>query len=340
MIGCYTLGERGSGAGLVVTERDPDTGELWLAGPTLAVPSPSFVVRHPSLPVLYAVNEQADGALSAVALDRGGNVKPLGDYTPAHGAALPSWATGGADPCHLAASPDGRWVVVANHHGGTVAVLGLDTQGIPTGRTDLGAASPASRPHHVTVNGAEVLVVDLGLDAIVRYRLDEETGTLTAHDVAVRFPPGTGPRHAARSPSGSTVYVVGEDSGTVTVLRPGPGAWDELGTVPSRTSAGAHNLPSEVAISADGRWLYVANRGPDTIAVFALDSELPRLVGEVPTGGSWPRHFALAGEHLYVANQRSHTVTVFHIDADTGLPTPAGDVFASPSPTCLLFVDS
>ena len=95
-------------------------------------------------------------------------------------------------------------------------------------------------------------------------------------------------------------------------------------------------MPSEIAVSPDGRWLYVANRGPATIAVFSLADEVPSLVGEVPTGGSWPRQFVQVGPFLYVANQLSHTVAVFHVDPTTGMPSPTGDVLATPSPTCLL----
>ena len=89
-------------------------------------------------------------------------------------------------------------------------------------------------------------------------------------------------------------------------------------------------------MSPDGRWLYVGNRGPATIAVFSLANELPILVGEVPTGGAWPRQFVLVDGFLYVANQHSHTVAVFHVDPTTGIPSPTGDVLPTPSPTCLL----
>ena len=92
--------------------------------------------------------------------------------------------------------------------------------------------------------------------------------------------------------------------------------------------------PSEVAFV--GHRLYVANRGPDTIAVFDTASGRPVRVGEVSTGGSWPRHFAVVDGFLYVANERSHTVVTFALDPATGLPVPTGDMLATPSPTCIL----
>jgi len=337
VIGCYTLGHGGMGAGLVVVERDQATGELWLAGPTQATQSPSFVVRHPTRPVLYAVNELVEGAVSAFGMDGGGNLRHWG-----------TWPTGGADPCHLAVSPDGRRLVVANYAvdvgRGGVAAFALDEEGRPTGRTDLvehdGCGPDPVRQrnahaHEVVATNDAVTAVDLGMDTVLRYWPDPTTGKLGTGHRLVTLPPGTGPRHFTTGPDG-TIYLVGELAGTVTVLQPGEREWVERATVPSRAEAGSGNAPSEVAVTADGRWLYVANRGPSTIAVFSLQEGTPRFVGEVPTGGVWPRHFLLIDDFLYVANERSHTVTVLRIDPDTGLPAPAADVFASPSPTCLL----
>ncbi len=85
---------------------------------------------------------------------------------------------------------------------------------------------------------------------------------------------------------------------------------------------------------SDGRYLYVANRGPDTISVFALDGDLPRYLTEVPVG-AWPRHIALDGDRLYVANERSHTVMVMAIDPETGIPAVVQTIEV-PSPTVVL----
>ncbi len=320
--------------GLTLAGRDPVTGALWPIGDPTPTPSPSFVIRHPTLPVLYAVNELPDdGGVSAFGLANDATVTPWG-----------TWPTGGGLPCYLTVDPDARYLVVTNYGPGSVATFALDVDGRPTGRVDL-VAHKGSGPHperqegpHAhqvtfTVDGA--FVVDLGLDSIFRYRLDPSTGTLTGGDVVASLPPGTGPRHAAVAPNG-IVYLVGELAATVTALRSGPQEWEALGSVPTTTALPESAMPSDIAVSPDGRWLYVANRGPATIAVFSLDDAVPRLVGEVPTGGSWPRHFVQVESFLYVANQLSHTVAVFHVDPATGMPSPTGDVLATPSPTCLL----
>ncbi len=96
------------------------------------------------------------------------------------------------------------------------------------------------------------------------------------------------------------------------------------------------NFPSELATGPDRRFLYVGNRGPNTVSAFSWDGEKAELIAEVPTGGEWPRHLALFSGHLYVANERSHTVTAFRIDPDTGIPTSQGEPTGAPSPTCVL----
>jgi 6-phosphogluconolactonase (cycloisomerase 2 family) len=101
-------------------------------------------------------------------------------------------------------------------------------------------------------------------------------------------------------------------------------------------SADKANFPSELAAGRDGRFVYVANRGPDTVSVFAWAPEGGTLIAEVVTGGQWPRHLALLGDHLYVANERSQNVTVFRIDPDTGIPQAQGEPVAEGSPTCVL----
>jgi 6-phosphogluconolactonase (cycloisomerase 2 family) len=341
VIGCYTAK---GGIGLRLATRDLDTGALRAYGEPVPTPEPSFVARHPNRSILYAVNELVDGTVSAFRLTPDARLVPLG-----------RWSTGGAEPCHAAVTPDGAELLVANYGGGSVARLALDADGVPTGRLGLvehaGAGPHPERQlgphaHQVVVLDGRVLAVDLGADAILAHdpapagpspSTAPAAGPSAAgpsaagsSTVVAALPAGTGPRHLARA--GGLTYVVGELTGTVTVLDPD---WGEVGTV-AASRGGAGNFPAGIAASADGRFLYVSNRGPDTVSVFALGDKLPTPVGEVPTGGAWPRHFALAEPYLYVANERSDTVVVFRLDDVTGLPVPTGSVLATPSPTCVV----
>ena len=333
-VGSYTGDKGGDGEGISLLRRDRASGGLTRLGLVARTPSPSFLAEHPSLPVLYAVNELASGGtVSAFTVDA--------DYSLAPLAVQP---TGGTDPAHLAVAPDGRHLLVANYSSGSVAVHPLADDGAPGERTDLldlvGSGPDPDRQaaphaHMVWPDRGEWLIADLGSDRVWRCRLDQFSGRLTMLPAAVTARPGTGPRHLRHSADGA-LLLVGELSATLGWYRPGAdGSLELLGEVPTSAAPGP-NAPSEILTSRDGRFIYVANRGPDTVTTFRWDVDGATAVAEVPTGGAFPRHMTLLGDHLYVANQNSQSVTVFRIDAETGVPAPVGEPTAEPSPTCLL----
>jgi 6-phosphogluconolactonase (cycloisomerase 2 family) len=331
-LGCYTPAGGGAGEGVMLARRDPYTGVLTDLRVVAVTDSPSFLARHPTRPVLYAANEVERGRVSAWSVALDGGLTPLGDRP-----------TGGASPCHLAVAPDGALLAVANYGGGSVAVHPLDPAGGPGERADLAVhrgrgldpdRQEAPHAHMVPWAGdRELWAVDLGTDAVHRYTVDG--GRLAAAGEALRVAPGTGPRHLAFGPGG-WCYLVGELDATVTAYRvdPATGTAEAVAHVPTSADGGPA-LPSEIAVDGSGRYLYVANRGPDTIAVFALDEGIPRRVAEVDSGGEWPRHFLLSDGLLYVANERSHGVATFEVPASTGVPVEIGPVLAVPSPTCV-----
>jgi 6-phosphogluconolactonase (cycloisomerase 2 family) len=185
-------------------------------------------------------------------------------------------------------------------------------------------------------HGPDVLIADLGSDRIWRTRLDQVAGRLAAPAPAVVAAPGTGPRHLRRLGDG-TLLVSGELAPNLSWYTPGGPdvTWQLGGTAPASTTSG-ENYPSELTAGADGRFVYMANRGPDTVSAYSWDGAKAELIAEVPTGGAWPRHLALLGDHLYVANERSHSVTTFRVDRDTGIPGIQGEPTSEPSPTCVL----
>ncbi|MGW8359091.1 lactonase family protein [Streptomyces wedmorensis] len=334
-IGSFTSA---GGRGVLAAEVDPETGALTVTGGSDAVADPSFLAL--AGPVLYAVSETEAGAVAA--FDVTGPVpRPLGPPVP----------VGGAAPTHLAVA-DGH-LLTANYTSGSVTALPLAEDGTARAATAVlaheGSGPVADRrraPHAHQVlpdpSGRWVVSVDLGTDSVRICALDADTGALTLHDeTALR--PGTGPRHLAFHPAGTYAYVLNELEPTLTVCR-----WDavagvlepvgETSVVPEGATGPSH--PSEVVVAPDGRFLWAAVRGDDTVAVLALDADGAgaRLVATVPCGGRWPRDLTLdpAGRRLYAANERSGDVTWFTLDPVTGIPSRAGAVEA-PAASCVVF---
>jgi len=313
LIGGYS-GDKGAGSGISVLEGDRVVA-------TVPADSPSWLTRHPHLPVLYAVEETDEGHVRAWALRDGVPAEPLG-----------SGDTGGAEPAHLTVDPSGRFLITANYTGGSISVHALGPDGSIGERTDLvqhqvhgeHPRQDAAHPHMVLATEDQLLVTDLGADAIYLYRLTPD-GKLAQNGVLVT-PRGSGPRHVL--PVGDRYYATAELSGQVLVYDAG----QQLVTAAAASARPGPNQPSELV--SDGRYLYVANRGPNTVTVFDIQQAALRYLAEVATG-DWPRHIALADETLYVANERSHQVMRMRIDPATGVPAHEQTV-EIPSPTFVL----
>ncbi|WP_061299073.1 lactonase family protein [Herbidospora cretacea] len=312
-IGGYTPDTGGAGPGVTVAARAAD-GSLTEAG-TAAASGPSFLAAHPSLPVLYAVGEADHGTITAFGTATGEPER------------LATRSSGGSSPCHLAVFE--HLLAVANYADGMVALHTLDDEGLFTGPpllfpNDGGGPDPERQrgphAHQATFEAGVLYVTDLGADQIRQWRVRREVTELEP----VALTPGTGPRHLVSAPGGW--FVTGELDGRVHAFDRN---WNPTGHAPASGREGV-NYPSHIQLHRDR--LYVANRGPDTIAVF--DPETLKMIAEVDCGGDWPRHFAIDGDDLYVANQRGGGVVHFRL-AD-GVPEPTGHVLAVPTPTCVL----
>ncbi|ARZ66381.1 hypothetical protein SMD11_0715 [Streptomyces albireticuli] len=337
-IGSFT---EAGGPGLTVAEADPDTGVLTPVHSTDAVVNPSFLALSPGADVLYAVSETDEGAVAAFSLADPARPEPLGRPVPVRG----------DGPTHLVFA--GTHVFTANYGSGSVSALPVRTGGglgapaaVLPHRGGGPVADRQEAPHaHAVVpdpSGRWLLAVDLGTDSVWIHALDPVSGLPRPHhETALR--PGTGPRHLAFHPRGDRAYVLNELESTVTVCRwdAAKGALEPLGetrVVPP--DAGVVNYPSAPVISPDGRFLWVANRGHDSVTTLALDAsgdglELRSAVG---CGGRWPRDLTLhpSGRHLYAANERSGDVAWFTVDPATGIPRPGGTLPVAAA-SCVIF---
>ncbi|MQY11748.1 6-phosphogluconolactonase [Streptomyces sp. RB5] len=334
-IGSFTSA---GGRGVVTAAVGPGTGALTALQATDAVADPSFLTVDPVRGLLYAVSETDPGAAAAFRLTDEG-VEPAGPAVP----------VAGVHPTHLALAAG--HLVTANYGSGSVSTLSLGADGLPTGDVAVlrheGSGPDAGRqegPHAHWVGadptGRWLLSVDLGTDSV---RVCRVTGDGAAVHGETPLRAGSGPRHLAFHPRGHRAYVVNELAPTVTVL-----AWDadrgeltpldEVRALPEDAEGPAY--ASGIVAAADGRFLYTALRGHDSVSVLALDDTGSALTLEanVPCGGDWPRDLALhpQGTHLYVANERSGDVTCFALDEATGVPLRTG-ALPVPAASCVVF---
>jgi len=356
-VGTYTTsgdwrGETTS-KGIYSFRYDAKTGELTAVELAVEALDPSFVAVHPNGKYLYAVNEigktagEKSGTLSAYSIHaKSGKLTRLNT--------VPS---GGSGPCYLSFDKTGHYVFAANYNGGSVSVhpIALDGRLMPATSvvSHQGSGPDKERqegPHAhwigVSPDNRFVLVADLGLDEVRIYRFDVKKGSLNPNDPAfVRVEPGTGPRHVAFHPNGPFAYLVTEMGAEVTAFayNAQQGALAPLQTI--STLPEDYTGPkedAEIAVHPNGKFLYVSNRGHDSIAIFAIDPAKGTLtsLGTVSTQGKTPRFFTIdpAGENLLVANQISHTIVVFKIDPATGQLTPTGKPVEVQAPTSIAFV--
>ena len=349
-VGTYTADGRSKGIYLLMMARQ--TGALRIVGVAAETTEPSFLAVAPNGRRLYAVNETTEyegtpsGAVSAFARNRATGALTFVNRLP----------SGGGAPCYLSLDGTGRFVLVANYVGGSVAVFPIRKDGGLGDATSfvqhVGHGPNATRqssPHaHCIIPDPRnrfVLVADLGIDRVMVYGFDARAGKLSAAPAAQAvMAPGAGPRHLAFHHNGRILYVVNELDSTVSTLRydRSAGTLTILQTVPSISEhAAGDNSPADVHVHPSGRFLYMSNRGHDSIATFAIDKStfLLRPLQLEPTGGKWPRNFAIdpSGRFLFVANQRSDTIVTHRIDARTGTLTATGHTLELPSPVCIRF---
>ena len=349
-VGTYT--DKGS-EGIYAFRFDPATGRARPLGLAAATVNPSFLAVDPDGRFLYAVNEldefrgEPSGAVSVFAIDRGsGRLNRLQQVSSL-----------GRGPAHLSLDTSARYLLVANYGGGSMSVFPIGADGRLGRRSafvqNAGSSVNPDRqagPHahfiQVTRDNRFAITADLGLDKLLVHRFDAGTGSLTPGTPAsAAVDPGAGPRHVAFAPSGKFLYVVNELASTVTVFAwdAGPGTLNRKQTIPTlpKDFAG-RNTAAEIALDAKGRFLYVSNRGDDSIAVFRVDPGDGRLesLERVPVGGKTPRHFAIdpAGQWLFVANQNSNSVNLFRIGRTSGRLARVNRPLAVVSPACVSIV--
>lgn len=320
--------------------------------------NPAVLIPHSNGSMMYAIVEtiQENGEVLQFAIDDKSALRLTS-----------SFKASGKSTCYIALSPQQDIAVVINYWDAIIDVVNVDDAGRlgeviqsfkqryrqegqwrqVTHREDHWTnrqVGPHAHCAHFWKNW--VFIPDLGENAIFQYRYDPAKKVLEP-DTHIEFEPGSGPRHMVMHPSLDLCYVSNELFNTVCVAKL-DGSEPESKKprlIPVQYESTLENREqtsyvSEIKLSPDARFLYVSNRGDNSLAVFKVLSDgLLERVEIVPTGGKFPRHFAITpcGNAVIIANQDSSSINLFHRDAETGRISATGVAYDIPAPNYIRF---
>ncbi|MCF6278435.1 MAG: lactonase family protein [Anaerolineales bacterium] len=342
-IGTYSqkLGNmQADGEGIYHCQIDLDSGEFSTPECVAACINPSYLAWGAGRRHLYATREvfQADEpALLGFALGKGAALEPMN-----------SVAVEGELPCHLCVDISGKYLACAQYLSGNVMLYQLQPDGsigelLHVIQHQGSSADPrrqeAPHAHFVQFlcNPDELAVVDLGIDQVITYAFDTNSGGLDiANPNSIPLAAGAGPRHFVNHAGSRFFYVYSELNATIFLFEHLARNWVQKGEYSLETSSGA-----AIRMSPDGKYLYVSERSNSEIVSFSVDQNTGALspLQRISTGGESPRDFDLTpdGSFVVVANQISNTLTSLVRDPDTGLLRNTGQTINLGSPVCVLF---
>ncbi|MDV6029751.1 MAG: lactonase family protein [Phycisphaera sp. RhM] len=349
--GTYTRGNTSS-EGIYVAALDETTGAL--SRPRLAAKAdnPSFVAIAPDGKSLYAVSEtpwtdESSVGIVAYSIGDDGTLKRLNQRSTRGGAA-----------CHVAVHPSGKSLGVANYSGGSCASFPINDDGslgeIASFHQHNGSSvnprrQQGAHAHSINYNadGSQAFVADLGMDQIVIYDVDFQSGKLTpSKQPSLKLPAGGGPRHFCFASAGNVALANLELTSEVALLRYDDAAGTLSMLKVASTLPGGQAVPgnstAECLVHPNGQTAYVSNRGHNSIAVFRIDASNGDIewIENESTRGEIPRGFGIdpSGAFVVVANQNSDNVVSMKIDPESGALSPTGSEITVGTPVNVRFL--
>lgn len=341
--GTFAGGDKG---GIYTGTFDQATGELSPLTIVARIDSPSFLVKHPSQPFLYAIGEEntSSGRKSVLAIYKSNAASGSLDL-------VEKTAIGPTGDCHLALSKDGKYLATANYGTGVVVLFEMNSPsklGSKLGEFQHKGSGPnkgrQEGPHAHSVDfdpsGKFLLSADLGADRVFVYSVGASPKPVFAAECEA----GVGPRHVAFDKTGKRVYVVNEMDATVTRFSfdPSTGAMARFEKVSLMESAAPRKGAAEIAVHPSGKWLLASNRlDENTVNSFALDSATGQLgfTSRIHKPLTHPRHFVIdpSGKWILVGSMDADEVRVASFDPMTGGLTLRTNQATMPKPTCIVF---
>ena len=326
-----------------IYKADFDSAKGTLSKPELVAElnAPGFLAMHPEKPILYATNR--GNTVAAFSIEEKNSLTALGEVK-----------TGGQNPTHLSIDATGRTAAIANYSSGSISTINLEADGtlgeLVTHLKIEGSGPNPKRQKEPHAHGAYfdsenqfLFVPDLGIDKTLIYRFDPSTSRIEDHGF-IASTPGAGPRHMTFSPGGENAYINNELDNTLLAAAydPEKGTLTSIGTYPTLPADfEGESTTAEVEVHPNGKFVYVSNRGHNSIAVFSRDPESGELspLQNAPCGTKIPRHFKIdpSGKWLLCGGQKSDNISVLALDPETGLLSEPQFTIGTPSPICILF---
>ena len=347
-VGSYSTSDKDS---VHLFQLNLEDGRLNKISAINGIVNPSFLKIHPNGKFLYAVNEVGNfkgkktGGVTAFALDiNNGNIKKLNQQS-----------SGDSGPCHLTIDSKGNYILVAHYGGGSTTVLPINDNGnigsVISKIKHKGASvhprqkAPHAHAIHVGPNNKFAFAPDLGLDKVLVFKFDENSGEISETKFGgASVAPGSGPRHFGFHPNGKYAYVINEISQTVTSFsyQPKVGKLQSIQTLSTVPHFVKGNSTAEILVHPNGKFLYGSNRGHNSIAIFSINEKNGTLtaIGHESIRGEIPRNFGIdpTGNFLLAAGQRSNNINVFKINQDTGKLNFTGYSVEVSQPVCVRMI--
>jgi 6-phosphogluconolactonase len=359
-VGSYTDAPSTS-KGIYAWRFEPVSGKLTSLGLMAETVNPAYVCATPDGRFLYAVNWQTPEAVKGDTVSAYAINKNIGALT-----LLNKASAGGGLPNQVIVDPQAKFAMVTNygfhgtdpdHNNSSVAALPVQADGrfgAPfyvdhhTGAALSPRQTTGAHTHGVvfTKDDRLAFVAELGLDRVYTYHVDAAKPAVTPADPPfVSVSAGSGPRRLALNPDEKFLYVNHETDSRVSVFAIDRGALKEIqqiSTLPVDFTG--RNSTAEIQMDKAGRFLYVSNRGANSIAVYAVDPNKGTLTLRefVPALGQSPRNITIdpTGRYFFAANQFSNNIVIFSIDAQNGHLTPTGQQLHMDQPASVFLAKS
>jgi 6-phosphogluconolactonase len=211
-------------------------------------------------------------------------------------------------------------------------------------RRPLTETGPGAASHGVIFDRTErwAIATDNGYDHLYVYPFNPSSRTLEGK--AFPTPPGKAPRHLVSHPRAPYFFITNEREASVSsfYFDSNTGELRAVQTIPTIPTgySGPRVSPSNIRMHPNAKFIYSANRGDDSIAIFSIDENTGRLthVETTKTGGRGPRemNFEPSGKFFFICNRQSGQVVSFTVDANTGKMTQSATLDV-PQAACIDF---